>query len=71
MLFILFINIILGRVLNCLGLKQYNFDVDYAEEKVEEGKFLIERYRNEKILDISSSLRKTSSEDTEPFKVEK
>ena len=36
---------IYGRILNCLGLKQYQFDVDYAEEKVVEGKFAIDLYK--------------------------
>lgn len=34
-----------GRMLNCIGLKQYAFDEDYAEEKVIEGKAVIERYQ--------------------------
>jgi hypothetical protein len=37
--------------LNCIGLKQYAFDSEYAEEKVEDGKFIIEKYRNEKFID--------------------
>eukprot|EP00347_Sterkiella_histriomuscorum_P011527 403372114 len=41
---------IYGRILNCIGLKQYAFDPDQAEERVEEGKFIIEKYRNEKFI---------------------
>lgn len=36
-----------GRILNCLGLKQYQFDVDYAEEKVIEGKYTIDLYKEQ------------------------
>jgi hypothetical protein len=31
----------IGRLLNCIGLKQYAFDTDYAEEKVDDGKYII------------------------------
>jgi len=32
------------RMLNCVGLKQFTFDEEYAEEKVTEGKAVIERF---------------------------
>lgn len=41
-----------GRILNCLGLKQYQFDVDYAEEKVIEGKYTIDLYK-EQVLKLT------------------
>lgn len=37
-----------GRVLNCIGLKQYAFDENFAEEKVIEGRSVIERYHQRK-----------------------
>ena len=39
---------VIGRVLNCVGLRQYAFDEDYAEERVIEGKQVIERYLKNK-----------------------
>lgn len=33
-----------GRVLNCIGLKQYSFSEEYKEEKLIEGKAVIQRY---------------------------
>lgn len=36
------------RLLNCVGLRQFSFDEDYAEEKVIEGKAVIERYLKKK-----------------------
>jgi hypothetical protein len=40
-------------------LKQYAFDNDYTDEKVEEGKYLIERYRTEKLLSVGMNFYKT------------
>lgn len=34
----------IGRLLNCAGLKQFAFNEEYAEEKVIEGKAVIERH---------------------------
>ena len=34
----------MGRLMNCIGLKQFAFDEQYAEEKMIEGKAVIERY---------------------------
>jgi hypothetical protein len=51
--------ICLGRILNCIGLKQYSFDNEYADEKVEEGKYLIERYRSERLLTLGFNFYKT------------
>ena len=36
---------IYGRILNCLGLKQYQFNTEYAEEKVIEGKYVIDLFK--------------------------
>jgi|LauGreDrversion4_2_1035121.scaffolds.fasta_scaffold137510_2 hypothetical protein len=43
---------IYGRILNRFGLKQYQFDVDYAEEKVIEGKYAIDLYK-EQVMNIA------------------
>ena len=42
---------IYGRILNCLGLKQYQFNAEYAEEKVIEGKYVIDLYKQRHIND--------------------
>jgi hypothetical protein len=39
-----------GKLLSCLGLRQYAFDNDYQEEKIEEGKAIVEAYKNHRIL---------------------
>ena len=39
-----------GRLLNCIGLKQYGFEELYTEEKVQEGKTVIENYRKDQTL---------------------
>lgn len=49
---------VIGRVLNCVGLKQYSFDEDYAEERVIEGKQVIERY-----LKVKSQVEKEENEE--------
>ena len=36
------------RLLNCVGLRQFSFDEDFKEEKVIEGKAVIERYLKKK-----------------------
>mmetsp|Transcript_23177 Transcript_23177/g.22652 ORF Transcript_23177/g.22652 Transcript_23177/m.22652 type:complete len:185 (+) Transcript_23177:1274-1828(+) len=41
---------IYGRLLNFFGLKQYQFDTDYTEEKLDEGKLLIDQHKAEKLL---------------------
>lgn len=33
-----------------IGLKQYSFDDDYQEERIEDGKKMIETYKIEKLL---------------------
>jgi hypothetical protein len=38
---------IYGRLLSCMGLKQYSFDSDYRKEQAEDGKFIIEQYKAE------------------------
>ncbi len=48
-----------GRLLNCIGLKQYAFDNEYTDEKVDEGKYLIEKYRTEKLLHVGLNFYKT------------
>jgi hypothetical protein len=35
-----------------MGLKQYSFDNDYAEEKVDEGKYIIKNYKIDKIHEL-------------------
>lgn len=40
------IKAIIGRFLNCIGLKQYSFDNYYAVEKVDEGKYIIDEYKH-------------------------
>lgn len=39
-----------SKLMNCIGLRLYAFDNDYQEEKIEDGKKLIENYRNDKLL---------------------
>ena len=36
-----------SRLLNCIGLKQYAFDDEYTEEKVHEGKNVIESWKKD------------------------
>lgn len=36
--------------MTCIGLKQYAFDNDYNEENIEEGKRIIDKYKNERLL---------------------
>ena len=46
-----------GRILNCIGFSQYAFNEEYKEEKVIEGKAVIDRYlreQNEKSTSPSS-----------------
>ena len=47
--------------MTCIGLKQYAFDNDYQEEKIEEGRKIIESYRNEKLLLLGTSKSNRSS----------
>jgi hypothetical protein len=47
------------RILNCIGFEQYDFNEDYAEGKVIEGKQVIERYKKE-IMDIQSGIKPSS-----------
>ena len=37
----------IGRILNCVGLKQYSFDTDHTDEKITDGKCIIEGYKYE------------------------
>lgn len=39
-----------SRLMSCIGLRLYAFDNEYHEEKVEDGKKIIETYRNDKLL---------------------
>ncbi len=39
-----------GRVLGCLGLKQYQFDQDCQEELEEDGRYIIEQFKSEVLL---------------------
>ena len=36
-----------GRILNCIGLKQYAFNEEYTEEKVHEGKSVLENWKKD------------------------
>jgi hypothetical protein len=47
-----------SRLMECIGLKSYAFDTDYQEVKVEGGKKIIEQYKNERILLLSSKQSK-------------
>ena len=38
---------LIGRILNCLGLKQYKFDSEHTEERISHGKELIDSHRKE------------------------
>lgn len=40
--------------MNCFGLKQYSFDNDYTTEKLDDGKSIIETFKNEDIAHISA-----------------
>ncbi|CDW71976.1 UNKNOWN [Stylonychia lemnae] len=58
------------RFLSCIGLKQYAFDSEFAEERAEEGKYIIERQRQEK-YSFSSTINGNSSALDEESKVQK
>lgn len=47
-----------SKLMECIGLKSYAFDTDYQEVKVEEGKKIIEQYKNERILLLSQKQTK-------------
>ena len=36
--------------MTCIGLRLYAFDNDYQEEKIEDGKKIIDTYKNERLL---------------------
>ena len=40
---------IIGRILNCIGLKQYKFDMEHTEERISHGKELIDSHRKESV----------------------
>lgn len=41
---------IYGRILACLGLKQYSFDQEDKDELSEDGKYIIEQYKHEVLI---------------------
>lgn len=45
---------IYGRILNCVGLKQYSFDQEDRKEQAEDGKFIIEQYKAEVLTSFGS-----------------
>lgn len=44
--------------MKCIGLKAYAFDNEYNEDKVEEGKKIIDNYKNDRLLFLGN--RKTA-----------
>jgi hypothetical protein len=51
----LLINSALGRILGCLGLKQYGFDQNEKEELADDGRYIIEQYKNDVLLSKEQS----------------
>uniref|UniRef100_A0A7S3MI77 Uncharacterized protein n=1 Tax=Favella ehrenbergii TaxID=182087 RepID=A0A7S3MI77_9SPIT len=56
-----------GRLLNCVGLKQFAFDEHFAEEKVIEGQGAIERYHKRKALLDAAEKNTQINELTDPL----
>ena len=39
-----------GRIIGCLGLKQYGFDQNEQKELADDGRYIIEQYKNDVLL---------------------
>jgi hypothetical protein len=44
-----------GRLLNCLGLKQYGFDQNEQKELAEDGKYIIEQFKQDVLMQLGTS----------------
>jgi hypothetical protein len=45
----------LGRILGCLGLKHYGFDQNEKEELADDGRYIIEQFKNDVLLSKEQS----------------
>jgi hypothetical protein len=55
---------IYGRLLACVGLKQYSFEQEDQKELADDGKYIIEQYKSEVLINQGPSTINSAAENT-------